>query len=200
VIGTVERLVEELVQILRSRLFGGVARFPVVRDEFAQFGHIMRVEMLGHLIGPVPVGVVGPHHRDTVAGAAAFVVPDLVPGEVDGVAELHGIQQGLGGFVQARPGLANFSWRDRSGRRTGVEGVGEVLVVTVQADVHHGSSGGVCHGTSLVGRPSLASATSGRTEISGRLFRKMRKPTSWVYRWFFCRAHVAGSAGGGGPL
>ena len=42
----------------------------------------------------------------------------------------------------------------------------------------------VCQVTSLPGRPSLASETSGRMEISGRLFQEMRRPTSWVTRWF----------------
>ena len=51
--------------------------------------------------------------------------------------------------------------------------------------------------TSAPGRPIFLSLTSGRTEISGRLFQLMRMPTSWVTRkpGLAARSLVAGRSG-----
>jgi hypothetical protein len=77
-------------------------------DELLELGHELGVEVLGHLVGAVPVGVVGAHHGDAVAGAAAFVVPDFVPGEVDGVADLGGAEEGFGGLVEGDAGFGEL--------------------------------------------------------------------------------------------
>lgn len=43
-----------------------------------------------------------------MAGAAALVMPDFIPGVVDGVAELDGIEQGPGGLIQGEAGLSKL--------------------------------------------------------------------------------------------
>ena len=101
--------VEHLVQLGLQRLGGldilGVAGDLALLDQMLQLGHHPGVEVLGDLVGAVPVGVVRPHHGGALAGPTPFVVPQLEPDPVQRVAELGRLEQGLG---QGMEGLARL--------------------------------------------------------------------------------------------
>ena len=107
-------------------------------------------------------------------------MPYLVPGEVQLVAELHRLQKRLGRIVEVFAGdgeLAVVLIEETV--VLGVEVIDPTLLVAVETHLLHAPPPGQpVDIRAPAGRASCRSIR--RTEISGRLFQLIRRPTSWV--------------------
>lgn len=138
-------IAENFIQFRRQRFSSfdllGIVRFLTFLDQLFNFGDHFAVEVLGNLIRPVPMRIVGPHHRRTMSSSAAFMVPNLEPSPVQVIAETRGPHERFGHGVQLDSGLGELLMiQVDQGVILNVEVVDPLLLMTVETDILHVAS------------------------------------------------------------